>query len=123
MGAEVPKIEAMESILIEMAVEGWRVSRVFARVVGKLDAGEAGKYENQIRYFQKQIKDRLDRVGLSLVFLEGQPYDVGMAVTALNLNEFPGEESLFVEQTVEPIIMGSQGLRRPGVVMLNRIKP
>ena len=123
MGTEVPKIEAMESILIEMAVEGWRVSRVFARVVGKLDAGEAGKYENQIRYFQKQIKDGLDRVGLSLVFLEGQPYDVGMAVTALNLNEFPGEESLFVEQTVEPIIMGSQGLRRPGVVMLNRIKP
>jgi hypothetical protein len=42
----------LEDSLIDMAVESWRFSRLFARVMNKLDAGEAARYANQVRYFQ-----------------------------------------------------------------------
>jgi len=52
--------EQMEQSLIDIAVESWRFSRLFGKVVGKLDAGESGRYINQIRYFQKKVEESLD---------------------------------------------------------------
>ena len=48
--------EQLEQSLIDIAVESWRFSRLFGKVVGKLDAGESGRYINQIRYFQKKVE-------------------------------------------------------------------
>jgi hypothetical protein len=80
--------EQMEQSLIDIAVESWRFSRLFGKVVSKLDAGESGRYINQIRYFQKKVEESLDSNGLKLVNVEGQPYDAGMAASALNLGDF-----------------------------------
>jgi hypothetical protein len=69
--------EQMEQSLIDIAVESWRFSRLFGKVVSKLDAGESGRYINQLRYFQKKVEESLDSNGLKLVNVEGQPYDAG----------------------------------------------
>lgn len=66
--------EQLEHSLIDMAVESWRFSRLFGKVVSKLDAGESGRYVNQLRYFQKKIEESLDSNNLKLVNVEGQPY-------------------------------------------------
>lgn len=110
----------LEELLIDTAVESWRFSRLFARVVAKLDAGEGGRYINQLRFFQKRIEENLTGAGLVLVNVEGLPFDAGMAASALNLGDFGPDEELIVEQMVEPIIMGSDGLRKPGTVMLRQ---
>lgn len=112
--------EQMEQSLIEMAVESWRFSRLFGKVVSKLDAGESGRYVNQLRYFQKKVEESLDSNGLKLVNVEGQPYDAGMAASALNLGDFGPDDVLLVDQMVEPIIMGPKGLRKQGTVMLRK---
>ena len=83
MTQQTEGIEKMEQSLIDIAVESWRFSRLFGKVVGKLDAGESGRYINQIRYFQKKVEESLDSNGLKLVNVEGQPYDAGMAASAL----------------------------------------
>lgn len=114
-------LETLERSLIDMAVESWRFSRLFARVAGKLDAGESGRYLGQLRYFQKKIEDGLAANGLHLVDVEGQPYDPGMAVSALNLGDFGPDEALAVDQMLEPVIMGPTGLRRAGTVLLWRM--
>ena len=49
MTQQTEGIEKMEQSLIDIAVESWRFSRLFGKVVGKLDAGESGRYINQIR--------------------------------------------------------------------------
>ncbi|SKC83390.1 hypothetical protein SAMN05445504_3617 [Burkholderia sp. CF099] len=113
--------EHMEQSLIDVAVESWRFSRLFARVVNKLDAGEAGKYVNQLRYFQKKVEESLGSSGLKLVNVEGQPYDPGMAAEALNLGDFGPDDELLVDQMLEPIIMGPNGLRKQGTVMLKKV--
>ncbi|TXH39929.1 MAG: hypothetical protein E6Q92_08535 [Burkholderiaceae bacterium] len=114
--------DQLERSLMEIAIESWRFSRLFSRVVSKLDAGEANRYANQLRYFQKKVEESLDSSGLKLVNVEGQPYDAGMAASALNLGDFGPDDVLLVDQMVEPIIMGPNGLRKQGTVMLRKVE-
>lgn len=109
-----------EKALIEIAVEGWRFARLVQRMIGKLDAGESSRYINQLRYFQKKIDESLDVAGLRLVNLEGQSFDPGIAAAALNLGDFGPDDTLEIDQMVEPIIMGPDGLRKEGTVMLRK---
>lgn len=114
--------EQLERSMIDIAVESWRFSRLFARVVNKLDAGEASRYVNQLRYFQKKLEESLDATGLKLVNVEGQPFDPGMAASALNVGDFEPDDTLLVDQMVEPIIMGPSGLKKQGTVMLRKVQ-
>jgi len=115
------KIETLEGPLIDIAIESWRFSRTFCRVLSKLDAGEAARYQSQLRFYLKRLDAALASAGLRIVNLEGQTYDTGMAATALNIADFAPEDVLIVEQMVEPVIMGEEGLRRTGTVMLKRV--
>jgi hypothetical protein len=114
-------INQFEKSLIDIAVESWRFSRLFARVLNKLDAGESSRYMNQLRYFQKKMEENLDLSGLKFVNVEGQAFDPGMAVSALNIGDFEPEDILFVDQMVEPIIMSANGLKKQGTVMLRKV--
>lgn len=104
--------------LIELSIESWRFARLFGRLLGKLDAGEAPRYANQARYFQKRIDDGLSAFGLRIVSLEGQPYDPGMAISALNIADFGPDDPLVVDQMVEPVVTGPEGLVRGGTALL-----
>lgn len=115
-----PSDRCYEQSLIDIAVESWRFSRLFAKVLAKLDAGEASRYANQLRYFQKKLEESLDATGLKLVNVEGQPFDPGMAADALNLADFHPDMPLLVDQMIEPIIMGQDGLKKSGTVMLRK---
>lgn len=116
-----PTENTHRNALIDISVEGWRFTRIFGRVLTKLDAGEATRYANQGRYFLKKIEDGLQAFGLRLVTLEGQPYDVGMAVSAINIADFTAEDILFVEQMVEPVVMGPEGVLRVGKVIVAKV--
>jgi hypothetical protein len=111
----------LEQSLINMAVESWRFARLFARATDRLDAGESARYVNQLRYFQKMTDEILEANGLRLVNLEGQPFDPGMAASPLNLADFGSEDALLVDQMVEPIVMGPDGLKKQGTLMLRKV--
>lgn len=112
-----------EKPLIEIAVESWRFAKLFHRLLAKLDAGEGGRFVNQYRYYLKRLEETLAQAGLRLVNVEGHPYDPGIAATALNVGDFGPDDQLLVDQMVEPIIMGSEGLVRAGTVMLRKANP
>lgn len=114
--------EVLFKSLIDISVESWRFSRLFARLLSKLDAGEGDRYTSQYRYYLKKLEETLAGAGLILVNVEGQPYDAGVAATALNIGDFGADDVLVVEQMIEPIIMGSGGLVRRGTVMLRKVE-
>ncbi len=110
-----------QKIIIDIAVDSWRFTRIFLRALGKLDAGDANRYMSQFKYYLERLEVNLDDAGVKLVNLEGQVYDSGMAVKALNIEDFASEDTLVVEQMLEPIVMGGNGLLREGTVMLRKV--
>ncbi len=113
--------DQLERSLIDLAVESWRFARLFSRVINKLDASEAARYVNQLRYFQKKVEESLEASGLKIVNIEGHPFDPGIAASALNIGDFGPDDVLLINQMVEPIIMGPEGLRKQGTVMLRKV--
>ena len=113
--------EAMRDAVIVMAVEAWRFGRVFDRLLTKLDAGEQNRYKNQFRWFIKKVEEALEQAELRIVNVEGHPFDPGMAATPLNIEEFDASNVLIVDQMLEPIIMGKEGLVKTGTVTLRKM--
>ena len=116
----IPLVDEVERALIALAVESWRFSRAFARLTRKLELTDAARYVSQFDYFQNAIGESLQAAAMALVNLEGQEFDPGMAVTAVNLGDFTAADRLLVEQMIEPIVMGREGLLRQGLVMLKK---
>jgi len=113
--------EAMCEALANMATESWRFSRLVERLLAKLDAGEQNRYINQLRWFIKKNEESLEQAGLTMVSIEGQMFDFGMAATPLNIEDFSGEDLLVVDQMLEPIIMGKNGIVKTGSVTLRKV--
>lgn len=110
----------MRQSMIDIAAEAWRFRRVFIKAMAKLDLNESSKYLNQYSWFTKKVDAALESAGLTVVNVEGQCYDTGMAVTPINLDDFEADEQLFVEQMLEPIIMDQQTVVKAGTVILGR---
>lgn len=110
----------LEKSLIDIAVESWRFAKLFYRLLSKMDAGEGARFINQYRYYLKRLEESLEQAGLRLVNVEGHPYDPGIAATALNIGDFGPDDHLLVDQMIEPILMGREGLVRTGTVMLRK---
>ncbi len=115
-------LEALTKSLLDVAVESWPFARLFDRLLTKLDAGEQGRYRGQFRWFQRKLEDSLTDAGMRIVNVEGPPFDPGMAATPLNIEEFQSEDTLIVDQMLEPIIMGPDGVIRTGTVTLRKVE-
>ena len=120
---EKPDREVLTKSLLDVAVESWRLGRLFDRLLLKLDAGEQGRYRGQFRWFQRQLEDSLTDAGMRIVNVEGHAFDSGMAATPLNIEEFGPEDALVVDQMLEPVIMGRDGVVRTGTVTLRKAAP
>ena len=70
----------------------------------------------------KKLDESLEQADLHIVNVEGYPFDPGIAATPLNIDEFGSDDALIVDQMLEPIIMGPEGLVRTGTVMLRRLE-
>jgi hypothetical protein len=112
--------DALRESLISLAVESWRLTRTFERLLTKLDAGEQNRYLGQFRWYIKKVEDALAGADLRIVNVEGHPFDPGIAATPLNVDEFDSADALFVDQMIEPIIMGKNGLVRTGTIILRK---
>lgn len=117
-----PPTEAIQETMIRMAVESWRFGRVFDRLLLKLDAGEQNRYKSQFRWFIKKVEEALEQMDLRIVNVEGHRFDPGMAATALNIEEFDAQDGLIVDQMLEPIIIGKEGLVKTGTVVLRKME-
>ncbi len=112
----------MQNSIVSIASELFRFQRVFEKAISKLEMDEQNKYLSQFSWFSKKVYKALDDANLKLVSLDGQLYDAGMAATPLNIDEFEAEDVLFVQQTIEPIIMQQDQIIKTGTVILGRIE-
>lgn len=107
--------------LVDLAIDSWRFSRVFLRMMAKLDAGEKARFDSQLRWYLKRVDDALGAAGLRIANIEDQAFDPGIAATALNAADFGPNDDLVVDQMVEPIVLGPDGVVRTGTVLLRKV--
>ncbi len=117
-----PNEEKLRKSLIELAIENWKTTQVFHKLLLKADVQDQLRYNNKLNWFMKKTEDYLEATGLRVVNVEGEKYDTGMAVTAINLDEYENAPTLIVEKMLEPIIMGPNGVERTGTVILKEGK-
>jgi len=123
MSGQEEKARKTEDQLIDLAVEGWRFSRVVTRALTNMDAGEGERHASRLRYFAKRIETTLADAGFRLVSVEGQRFEPGIAATPINAGDFGSGAVLVVDQMIEPIVMQVDGeLRRQGTVLLREAK-
>ena len=114
--------KTLKKSLIELAIENWKTTQIFHKLLMKDDIQDQLRYTNKLNWFMKKTEDHLADAGLRVINVEGDRYDTGMAVTAINLDEFENESNLVVEKMLEPIIMGTNGVERIGTVVLKEGK-
>jgi len=117
-----PNVDDLKEAVASMAVESWRFGRAFDRLLLNLDAGEQNRYKGQFRWFLKKVEEALEQADLRIVNVEGQPFDAGMAATPLNIEEFDANDVLVVDQMIEPIVMGKEGLIKTGTVTVRKVE-
>ena len=107
-------------VMIEMYIEGWRFARGYLRVLQKLELAEQQKFLGQYRYYMKQITDVMLSHGLKVVNLEGELFDPGFPITVLNLADYENKSPLFIDQMIEPVVMGNEGVIRMGTALVKQ---
>lgn len=115
--------EDLSKSLLDIVIESWRFARLSSRVLDQLGSDEQSRYRSQYSWFEKKLQQSLGEIDLKIVSVEGHPLDSGLPVTALNLEDFTPDETLVVDQMIEPIIKSSTGIVRTGVVTVRREQP
>lgn len=114
-------VEKLNGHLISVASELFRFQRVFDKAVSKLDLEEQSRYQSQFAWFSKKVGKALEEANISVVNLEGQIYDPGMAVVPLNIDDFDASDELYISQMIEPIVMQDDSISKMGTVILGRV--
>ena len=85
-----------------------------------MDIMDADRFLNQYDWFARKIQAVTQEAGLWTVDLTGQMYEPGMAVSPLNLEDFPDDPAIRfrIAQMVEPIVMEHGKVRKTGTAML-----
>ena len=112
--------EELTKALINIATESWRFGKVVDRILVKLDPIEQARYSSQYRWYTRKIEEALAGAGMRVVNVEGRPFETGMAATPLNMDEFDPDDTLIVDQMIEPIIMSNKRLVKEGTILLRR---
>jgi len=113
--------QSAEAVLAELAIDSWRFARDYGKVILKLDANEQPRFANKLHYYLQRLQSSLEQVGMKIVNLENQHFEVGMAVDVLNGDEFSKDDVLVVDQMLEPVIIGLQGIvMRTGKIMVRK---
>ena len=110
----------LETTLASLAIESWRLSKSFERLLTKSDPMEQRKYKSKLSWFNKKLNETLEEANLKFINLENQKYDTGAAVTAINLDDFQPDDDLEIDQMIEPIVMSNEGVLRAGTVVLRK---
>jgi len=106
--------------LAGVAIDAWRLSRLFARSLGVMAPIDANRMASQLRFLERSIDSQLNDAGVRLISLDGRAFDAGLPATPVNADTFGPDDELIVEQTITPLVMGPAGLLKQATVMLAR---
>ena len=114
----------MENSNTEFCLELYRFLKLVTKMQDRLanySPEDAKKYSSQISWFIKKSDQFLSNNNIVLSSPNpGDPYDVGLPVTPVNLSDFGADEELVIDQVVEPTILQNSKVVQKGTVLLKK---
>ncbi len=119
---DTDRSETLKQSIINIAQEAFRFKNVFQNILNtKIDPFERRRYFSQFSWFFKKVEEALETAGMKIVDLTGEPYDIGMAVTPLNIADFNTDDHLYIDQMVTPVIIENDKVVNMGTVILEKV--
>ncbi len=111
-----------QEILLKIIIESWRFMKTTESLIKRLPAVDQKRYIGRCQWYSKMLVENTALLGAKILEFDGQEFDNGMPVTALNLEEFGPDDTLVIEQTLEPTILDvtNNQLLKIGTVMLRK---
>ena len=111
-------------IIGELVVEEYRFLKSYLSMMNKLFAEETAKYKSAYQFHVDRIMDILNRSDMKIVDLTNKPYDDGLSIIALNMEDFDKKDKLIISQVIEPLIISTidGSIIKSGTVILEKIE-
>ena len=116
--------ENQKAIIAELVVEEYRFLKSYLSMMNKLFAEETAKYKSAYQFHVDRIMDILNRSDMKIVDLTNKPYDDGLSIIALNMEDFDKKDKLIISQVIEPLIISTidGSIIKSGTVILEKIE-
>lgn len=111
---------AGDTALVNLATESYRLIKTFERLSEKLDETDNRRFVNRSTFFRRVLDESLAANGLRLHEPKVNTlFDIGMPVTAVNLEDFADEANLKIDSILEPVVLDASGaIIKSGLVTL-----
>ena len=111
----------MDNNIVSLVVESWRFFKIFRDILPKLNDEDSARFKGRYSWFCRRLEEISGNMGLKIIEITpGTAYDIGMAVTPVNIDDFDAVDSLCVANMTEPIIMSGDSVIKTGAVILER---
>lgn len=111
----------MNNDIVSLVCEAWRFSRACRDILPKLNHEDSVRFGGRCSWFCRRLEEICSGMGLRIVeIIPGTEYDIGMAVTPINIEDFDAGDSLRVVNMIEPVIMSGDTVIKAGTVILER---
>ncbi|MBQ3654586.1 MAG: hypothetical protein II954_09250 [Synergistaceae bacterium] len=112
----------LEGSIADIIVEAWRFSRAFRDILSKLGKDDYVRFKGRYSWFCRRLEEISGTMGMRIVEIAPETsYDPGMAVTPINITDFGADDSLQIENMLEPVIMNGDSVIKTGTVMLRSV--
>jgi len=108
----------LETSFAELAVEQWRIIRVFGRLIDLLPADRRERVSAQMRFAHSRLGSLMQQANFRLESFDGRVFDPSLPVSPINADEFPPGSVLRVAETIEPTVLRDGRIMQLGRVAL-----
>ncbi|MBQ3455744.1 MAG: hypothetical protein IJG36_04850 [Synergistaceae bacterium] len=111
----------MDNDIVSLVCEAWRFSKACRDILPKLNDEDSARFSGRCSWFCRRLEEICGNMGLKIVEIAPcTEYDIGMAVTPINIEDFDVGDSLRVVNMIEPVIMSGDTVIKTGTVILER---
>jgi hypothetical protein len=104
--------------LAKLAVDFWKLATSFEHHLQNSAEDARMRGQAQLRFSRRRLEAILEESGLTLSCYDGEEFTPSLPVTAINVDDVLGFERYSVESTIEPAIVGSEGVILTGKVTI-----
>lgn len=106
------------SPLAALAVHYWKLCATLDRELAFMAAERVQAAEAQLRFARRKLESVLDAEGLRIATWDGAEWTADIPASPVNAEDIGVDSTPVVDATLEPTIIGPDGIVHPGRILL-----